>query len=83
MLVDQYAFDITDGGAGKFRGGRGLIRDYRILADDAQHTGTFGRFKFLPWGMAGGESRLAQLHEDHLRRRPRAARDRQDRAYCR
>lgn len=31
-----------------------MVRDYRILADSAQHTGTFGRFKFLPWGMAGG-----------------------------
>jgi len=54
VLVDQYAYDITEGGAGKFRGGRGMVRDYRILADSAQHTGTFGRFKFLPWGMAGG-----------------------------
>jgi N-methylhydantoinase B len=54
VLVEQYAYDITEGGAGKFRGGRGMVRDYRILADSAQHTGTFGRFKFLPWGMAGG-----------------------------
>jgi len=55
VLVDQYALDITDGGAGKFRGGRGLVRDYRITADEAWYTGTFGRHKFLPWGMAGGQ----------------------------
>jgi len=55
VLVDQFALDITDGGAGEFRGGRGLVRDYRITADEAQHTGTFGRFKFLPWGMEGGQ----------------------------
>jgi N-methylhydantoinase B len=54
VLVDQYALDITDGGAGRFRGGRGLVRDYRITADQAWYTGTFGRFKFLPWGMEGG-----------------------------
>jgi N-methylhydantoinase B len=54
VLVDRYALDITDGGAGKFRGGRGLVRDYRITADEAWFTGTFGRFKYLPWGMKGG-----------------------------
>lgn len=55
VMVDQYAFDIADGGAGKFRGGRGLVRDYRITAKEAWFTGTFGRHKFLPWGMAGGQ----------------------------
>jgi N-methylhydantoinase B len=54
VLVDQYGFDITEGGEGKFRGGRGLVRDYRILSDEAWYTGTFGRFKFLPWGLKGG-----------------------------
>jgi N-methylhydantoinase B len=54
VLVDRYGFDITEGGEGRFRGGRGLVRDYRITADEAWYTGTFGRFKYLPWGMAGG-----------------------------
>ncbi len=56
VLVDQYALDIADGGAGRYRGGRGLVRDYRIVADEAWYTGTFGRHKFLPWGLAGGQS---------------------------
>jgi N-methylhydantoinase B len=55
VIVDQYNFDISDGGAGEFRGGRGMFRDYRITADHAVHTGTFGRFKYLPWGMNGGQ----------------------------
>lgn len=55
VLVDQYALDITDGGAGRHRGGRGLVRDYRITADEAWVTGTFGRHKFLPWAMHGGQ----------------------------
>jgi N-methylhydantoinase B len=55
VLVDQFGFDISDGGAGQFRGGRGLVRDYRITANEAWFTGTFGRHKYLPWGMAGGE----------------------------
>ncbi len=54
VRVEQYALDIADGGAGKLRGGRGLVRDYRITVDEATFTGTFGRHKFLPWGMAGG-----------------------------
>jgi N-methylhydantoinase B len=56
VLVDQYSYDITEGGEGSFRGGRGLIRAYRITAKEAWFTGTFGRFKYLPWGMNGGRS---------------------------
>ncbi len=55
VLVDQYGYDITDGGAGRHRGGRGLVRDYRIVGDEAWYTGTFGRHKFLPWGLADGK----------------------------
>lgn len=54
VRVDQFALDIAEGGAGRSRGGRGLVRDYRITADEAWFTGTFGRFKYLPWGMQGG-----------------------------
>jgi N-methylhydantoinase B len=55
VLVDQYALDILDGGAGEYRGGRGLVRDYRITSEWAGVTATFGRHKFLPWGMNGGQ----------------------------
>ncbi len=55
VLVDQYGFDICEGGAGRQRGGRGLVRDYRITTDEAWYTGTFGRFKFKPWAMEGGQ----------------------------
>lgn len=68
ILVDQYTFAIEDGGAGKFRGGRGLIRDYRITANEAYLTTTFGRHKFPPWGMAGGRegsrNYVKILHKD-------------------
>lgn len=56
VLVDRYGYDITEGGEGRFRGGRGLVRDYRITAEEAWYTGTFGRFKFLPWGMNDGRN---------------------------
>jgi N-methylhydantoinase B len=54
VLVDRYGYDIAEGGEGRYRGGRGLVRDYRITAKEAWFTGTFGRFKYLPWGMRGG-----------------------------
>ena len=54
-IVDRYQFDVVAGGEGEFRGGRGLIRDYRIISDDGGSiTATFGRHKFLPWGVEGG-----------------------------
>jgi N-methylhydantoinase B len=52
--VDQYAFHNEDGGHGEFRGGKGVVLDYRMRTDDFTVTGSFGRFKFPPWGMAGG-----------------------------
>ncbi|MGI6078793.1 MAG: hydantoinase B/oxoprolinase family protein [Fastidiosipilaceae bacterium] len=55
FLVDQYALNTAGGGAGECRGGAGVIRDYRILADEAHFTATFGRHKYLPWGMKGGK----------------------------
>jgi len=54
ILVEQYAFDIVPYGAGKYRGGRGLLRDYRILNEGAALTTTYGRHRFLPWPAAGG-----------------------------
>jgi N-methylhydantoinase B len=71
VLVDQFALDIVDGGAGEYRGGRGLVRDYRITSDWAGVTATFGRHKFLPWGMAGGRdgspNYVEFIHEDGRR----------------
>ncbi|MCL4559524.1 MAG: hydantoinase B/oxoprolinase family protein [Chloroflexi bacterium] len=55
VLVDRYELNIADGGAGKFRGGCGVRRDYRITSNEAWFTGTFGRFKYRPWGMQGGQ----------------------------
>jgi N-methylhydantoinase B len=52
---DRYAFNTAPGGEGQFRGGPGLIRDYRILSDAGGFiTATFGRHTYLPWGVDGG-----------------------------
>jgi N-methylhydantoinase B len=57
IQVDRYAFNTATGGEGQFRGGPGLIRDYRILGDDGGFiTSTFGRHKYLPFGIEGGNT---------------------------
>jgi N-methylhydantoinase B len=55
VTVDQYAFHNEDGGAGEFRGGKGVVLDYRVVGDELFLTGTFGRHKFMPWGLKGGQ----------------------------
>jgi N-methylhydantoinase B len=54
VMVDQYAFNVTGAGAGKWRGGEGVVRDYRLTADTATATSTCGRYEFPPWGVEGG-----------------------------
>lgn len=54
LLVDQFAFNTEPGGAGRWRGGFGLVRDYRVTSSHADLTASFGRFRFSPWGAAGG-----------------------------
>jgi N-methylhydantoinase B len=55
IRVEQFALNVEGGvGAGKLRGGFGVIKDYRILSPDAVFTASFGRSKFPPWGLAEG-----------------------------
>jgi N-methylhydantoinase B len=54
VRVEQYAFHCEEGGAGRHRGGNGLVRDYRITSEEAYLTTTFGRHKYRPWGTDGG-----------------------------
>jgi N-methylhydantoinase B len=42
-------------GAGRSRGGLGVIKEYRIANSHATFTASFGRSKFPAWGAAGGE----------------------------
>jgi N-methylhydantoinase B len=55
IRVERFGFDIVEGaGAGRRRGGRGLIREYRILSERAILTVAWGRHRFPPWGIGGG-----------------------------
>lgn len=54
LLVDRYAFNLNTPGIGKYRGGFGLVREYRLDCQKAELTTTFGRHRFPPWGASGG-----------------------------
>ncbi len=54
LLVTRYGYVPDSGGAGKYRGGMGMIREYRLLAEEATLQVRSDRTKFLPWGVQGG-----------------------------
>lgn len=65
LQVVQYAFHDQDGGAGKFRGGKGVVLDYRVIADRAFLTYAASRTQSRPWGLAGGgegSNNYAEIH---------------------
>ena len=57
LLVERYALNERDqGGAGVWRGGLGLVREYRLINSKAFLHASMGRNKIRPWGMADGEA---------------------------
>lgn len=55
LRVDRFGLDVTPrAGAGRRRGGLGLVREYRIVGDEALLTVAMGRHEELPWGVLGG-----------------------------
>jgi N-methylhydantoinase B len=63
MLIEQYALGSEDGGRGRWRGGRGVVRDYRMLSDNALVTVVCGRYAYAPWGVKEGETGTANYAE--------------------
>jgi len=55
VLVEAFAFRADSGGAGQFRGGLGLVRQYRLLADEAVLQLRADRVTHPPFGLQGGE----------------------------
>jgi N-methylhydantoinase B len=56
VMIEQYGYVPNSGGAGKFRGGLALVRDYRFLADEAYVQVRCDRYKFMPYGLHGGRN---------------------------
>jgi N-methylhydantoinase B len=62
IRVERFGFDVVDAGAGRRRGGRGLLREYRMLSDGSLTVG-FGRHRYPPWGLGGGRDGSPNLIE--------------------
>lgn len=57
IRVECMKFNLEDGvGHGRYRGGFGMRKDYRILADEANLVCSINRIKYPPWGVDGGDS---------------------------
>jgi N-methylhydantoinase B len=54
LKVEQYAFHNEEGGAGQYRGGKGVVLDYRVTADEAYLTYATTRSTSPPWSLSGG-----------------------------
>ena len=55
LRLRRYDFNTEGGaGAGRYRGGYGIVRDYEVLVDNTVLTGSFGRNATPPWGVDGG-----------------------------
>ncbi|MGU7782658.1 hydantoinase B/oxoprolinase family protein [Burkholderia sp. PU8-34] len=54
LYVEQLSLNDEPGGEGRFRGGKGIVLDYRVRSDDTFLTCSYSRHKHVPWGIAGG-----------------------------
>jgi N-methylhydantoinase B len=56
IRVEKMELNLKDGvGHGKFRGGFGMRKDYRMLTKESTFTTSINRVKYPPWGLIGGE----------------------------
>ena len=56
VRLRRYGIVCDSGGAGRFRGGCGIVREYEILADEAMLAVRIDSVQNPPWGTAGGMS---------------------------
>jgi len=56
VLFEQYELRPGTGGAGRWRGGDGLVRSWKLLGPSAEVTLVGDRQKVGPWGLEGGQS---------------------------
>ena len=54
VFVDQMTLNVEPGGEGEHTGGRGIVMDYRLRADNGFLTAGYTRSKFPAWGVDGG-----------------------------
>ena len=54
LMIKKYSLRTDSGGAGEFRGGLGIDREFEMLLDGIQCKATGDRQKFAPYGLEGG-----------------------------
>ncbi|CEJ11809.1 Acetophenone carboxylase delta subunit [bacterium YEK0313] len=54
VRLRTYGIARDSGGAGRYRGGCGIVREYEVLAEEAVLAVRIDSVKNPPWGMAGG-----------------------------
>ncbi|MBL8839092.1 MAG: hydantoinase B/oxoprolinase family protein [Alphaproteobacteria bacterium] len=55
LRVERYALVPDSGGPGRFRGGLSMLREIRILADEAMISVRSDKRRFPPYGLQGGK----------------------------
>lgn len=67
LLFDGYRLNTPqETGHGEFRGGTGLVQDYKIYNESGAFlTASFGRHKYPPWGVEGGQDGNGNTIEIH------------------
>ncbi len=56
MRIERYGIAPDSSGPGRYRGGLGIIRDYRILAENVTLATRMANRKTPPWGVQGGRA---------------------------
>ena len=63
VWVDQMTLNTGPGGEGQWTGGRGIIMDYRVRAENGYLTAGYTRSKFPAWAMEGGREGSGNIVE--------------------
>ena len=63
LYVDRLSLSGEPGGAGRFRGGKGVVLEYRVRSDGCFLTASYSRNKYLPWSSHGGREGSANRIE--------------------
>jgi N-methylhydantoinase B len=63
LYVDCLALSDESGGAGRFRGGKGVVLEYRVRSDGCFLTASYSRNKHRPWSSRGGREGSANQIE--------------------
>lgn len=56
LRLERYAINTDSGGPGRFRGGCGVVREVRLLADEAVLASRLDNVHYPPYGVNGGLS---------------------------